>query len=71
MISSEANKFLRYHVLLEALILLRFPSDLLMTSLIASSLHPSSEPLRQQVKYGLELLKYIDESSKQSGLPRV
>jgi hypothetical protein len=69
MISQETNKFLRYHVLLEALILLRSPSDLLMTSLIASSLHPSSEPLRQRVKYGLELLKYTDESSKELGVP--
>lgn len=70
MISQEVNKFLRYYVLLEALILLRSPSDLLMTSLIASSLHPSSERLRQRMRYGLELLKYIDESSKELGVPR-
>jgi hypothetical protein len=71
MISQEANKFRRYHVLLEALLLLQSPSDLLMTSFIACSLHPSSEPLRQRVKDSLEILKDIDEMGKELGAPRV
>jgi hypothetical protein len=70
MISQEANKFRRYHILLEALLLLRSPSDLLMTSLIACSLRPSSESLRQRVNDSLEMLKGIDEIGKELGVPR-
>ncbi|KAN0101871.1 hypothetical protein V8E51_012381 [Hyaloscypha variabilis] len=58
-----------FHVLVQALLLMRSPADMIIVSAMASYLHPLNQEFRQEVKNSYDMFQIINEGYAGKGHP--